>query len=119
MKKDGKYRFSLQFPAESCDQICVGEFLERLGNRKSAVIVKALKEYLKSHPELKQHDAKIKVQVESEISRRSVEELVRTILDERLAVLALESSNGLISQEGQDALEQDITAMLGNLDMFL
>lgn len=118
MKKDGKYRFSLQFSAESNDQICVGEFLERLGNRKSAVIVAAIKEYLANHPELNTPEAHIKVQVETEISRRSVEELVRAILDERMAALALKAPNGAVPPERQDALEQDITAMLGNLDLF-
>ena len=31
MKKDGKYRFTLQFGADSEDQIRVGELLEKLG----------------------------------------------------------------------------------------
>lgn len=118
MKKDGKYRFSLQFSAESKDQIYVGDFLERLGNRKSAVIVAALKEYLTNHPEINSPEAHIKVQVEASITRQSVENLIRSMLDERLKALALEAPNGTIPSERQDALEQDITAMLGNLDMF-
>ena len=119
MKQNGKYRFSLQFPAESNDQVCVGEFLERLGNRKSAVIVAALKEYLSNHPELCCPDTHIKVQVETEISRRSVEALIRSILDERLAELALDSSNKANTSAHREALEQDISVMLGNLDMFV
>ena len=31
MKKDGKYRFSLQFGADSEEQVKAGELLERLG----------------------------------------------------------------------------------------
>lgn len=119
MKKDGKYRFSLQFSADSSDQVCVGEFLEHLGNRKSAVIVVALKEYLANHPELKSPHAHIKVQLETEMSRRSIEDLVCSILDERLAALTLEVSGRSIPPDCQEALEQDISAMLGNLDMFL
>ena len=42
MRKDGKYRFTLQFSADSEDQIRVGELLENLGNRKSTIIVSAL-----------------------------------------------------------------------------
>lgn len=52
MRKNGKYRFSLQFPAETEEQIQAGELLERLGNRKSAVVVAALGEYLAAHPAL-------------------------------------------------------------------
>ena len=51
MKKNGKYRFSLQFPNESEVQKTVGDFLERMGNRKSSFIVLALWEYLQNHPE--------------------------------------------------------------------
>lgn len=59
MKKNGKYRFSLQFPAESEEQIQVGELLERLGNRKSAVIVEALYSFTVAHPELLHSGGKI------------------------------------------------------------
>ena len=38
MKRDGKYRFSLQFGTETTEQIQAGELLERLGNRKSAIV---------------------------------------------------------------------------------
>lgn len=50
MKKDGKYRFSLQFPDETSEQHEVGDLLDRLGNRKSAVVVAAVGEYMLSHP---------------------------------------------------------------------
>ena len=52
MRNNGKYRFSLQFPAETEEQIQADELLERLGNRKSAVVVAALGEYLAAHPAL-------------------------------------------------------------------
>lgn len=52
MRKNGSYRFSLQFPAKTDDQIRVGELLEHMGNRKSAVIVVALTAFIDSHPEL-------------------------------------------------------------------
>ena len=42
MKKDGKYRFTLQFSSDTEEQIRAGELLERLGNKKSAIIVEAL-----------------------------------------------------------------------------
>ena len=52
VRNNGKYRFSLQFPAETEEQIQADELLERLGNRKSAVVVAALGEYLAAHPAL-------------------------------------------------------------------
>ena len=58
MKKDGKYRFSLQFNSETEEQFRAGELLERMGNRKSHLVVAALNEYMESHPELKSKDCK-------------------------------------------------------------
>ena len=52
MKRDGKYRFSLQFPALTEQQIKVGDALERMGNRKSNIIVDAVSKYIDAHPEL-------------------------------------------------------------------
>lgn len=52
MKRDGRYRFSLQFGAETESQVRAGELLEKLGNKKSAVVVAALDAYLETHPEL-------------------------------------------------------------------
>ena len=44
MKRDGVYRFNLQFPSDSEERIRVGEVLERLGKRKSHLVVAALGE---------------------------------------------------------------------------
>ena len=56
MKKDGKYRFSLQFGSETEAEQMAGEFLERLGNKKSTIVVAAINEYLASHPQLQNKD---------------------------------------------------------------
>ncbi len=46
MKKDGKYRFSLQFSGDTQEKRDVGELLEGMGNRKSALIVEVLSRYI-------------------------------------------------------------------------
>ena len=61
MKKNGIYRFSLQFGAGTEEQIRAGELLERLGNKKSQIIVAALNEYMKTHPELEKKDFLLKL----------------------------------------------------------
>ena len=63
MKKNGKYRFTLQFGMDSDEEVRAGELLERLGNRKSVVIVAALCEYMEAHPEMFAGGNKIKVSV--------------------------------------------------------
>lgn len=118
MKKDGKYRFSLQFSAESEEQIQVGEFLERLGNRKSAVIVAALTEYLTSHPELENNNH-VTVQVVGTWSQKHMKELVRSLIAEALSEMPTVTTVQPEISELRETLEEDVTEMLGNLNMFL
>ena len=59
MKRDGKYKFNLQFPSETEEQIRAGELLEKLGHQKSAVVVDALNAYILQHPELLGNSFKI------------------------------------------------------------
>ena len=85
MKQNGKYRFSLQFKADSNANIAAGELLERLGNRKSAVVVAALNDYISVHPEIAAGATRISVRIESEVKRESLEEMIRALIDEKIA----------------------------------
>ena len=67
MKKDGIYRLSLQFGAGSKEQIRAGELLERLGNKKSQVIVAALNEYVAKYPELENRECKLEIKTQTYI----------------------------------------------------
>lgn len=119
MKKDGKYRFSLQFGADTEDQIKVGELLEKLGNKKSSFVVMALNEYLSAHPELQSGDCKIEVKIASGYNWNKIEQLIHTIVDAKMATLQIPSTaEGASTKEIPDALEEDVAQMLGNLDMF-
>ena len=42
MKKDGKYRFTLQFGSDTEEQIKAGELLEQLGASKEATVIRYL-----------------------------------------------------------------------------
>ena len=84
MKRDGKYRFSLQFSSETREQMQAGELLERLGNRKSAVVIAALNAYIAAHPELAE-PAPVSVKIDGGIRREALEQMIRSIIDERIA----------------------------------
>ena len=60
MRTQGGYRFSLQFAADTEEQKRAGEFLERMRNRKSAIIVEALMTYLDANPKYESADIHIK-----------------------------------------------------------
>ena len=113
MKRDGKYRFTLQFPADTERRIQAGELLEQLGNRKSAVVVAALCEYADKHPELLSRPVRTKIQTEYAASRAALEELVRKLVSEQLA-----KGSAVAEQNNAYTLDDDIARMLGNLDVF-
>lgn len=133
MKKDGLYRYSLQFPDDSEKRIRAGELLEKLGNKKSAVIVAALNEYLDNHPEFETQGLRIRIEQENGISRDKLERLIRTLIQEQLQHTteppldrqAVEESGLIPSSDGErskeempESLKEDIAQMLANLDMF-
>ena len=116
MKRDGVYRFNLQFPADTQEHIRVGEVLERLGKRKSSLVVAALGEYLDRHPQWETPEVRVKIEQQSAMSREKLEELVRKLVEEKLASLPVSS------QEADPAVEEepdsDISQMLENLELF-
>lgn len=118
MRTQGGYRFSLQFAAESEEQIRAGEFLERMGNRKSAIVVNAISHYLDANPELSASNTEVKIQVNSPVKKNEIEALIRSIIEERLGAIPSVSAVTDSLPSVQESLEADITSMLGNIAMF-
>ena len=116
MKRDGVYRFNLQFPADTQEHIRVGEVLERLGKRKSSLVVAALGEYLDRHPQWETPEVRIKIEQQSALTREKLEELVRRLGEEKLGSLpvASEEADPAVEEE----LDSDISQMLENLELF-
>lgn len=116
MKRDGVYRFNLQFPADTQEHIRVGEVLERLGKRKSSLVVAALGEYLDRHPQWETPEVRVKIEQQSAMSREKLEELVRQLVEEKLASLLVASQEADPAVE--EELDSDISQMLENLELF-
>lgn len=116
MKRDGVYRFNLQFPADTQEHIRVGEVLERLGKRKSSLVVAALGEYLDRHPQWETPEVRVKIEQQSAMSREKLEELVRRLVEEKLA--SLPASSQKADPAVEEELDSDISQMLENLELF-
>ena len=58
---DDTFRFSLQWQANTQERATVGEFLDKLGNKKSDFIVMTIWEYLQQHPEAMAPAAHIRI----------------------------------------------------------
>lgn len=117
MKKDGKYRFSLQFASDTDEQIQAGELLERLGNKKSSVIIAALNEYMVSHPELIDGKSNVEVKITSSFNKEKIRRLIKDMIQEQLS-----SSNIALPQTSNDSqteINDNVASeFLKNLDLF-
>lgn len=148
MRRDGKYRFSLQFSDSTVEGRKAGELLESYGNRKSMLIVAALNEYLEAHPELNEENCSIRVSVTPVTSPDELERMVRRVVEERISGyqfhsktnqkyplcnssdIGTDAEGNLIEQNalsdeggvGENTvlkeLEADVFQMLDNLDFF-
>lgn len=119
MIKDGKFRFSLQFGSETEEQIRAGNLLERLGNKKSVIVVNALNDYLHAHPELLNEGREVRITVTPVIEHKCLEQMIRSILEEKVASLGdIAFGRREVVNSQTEALEEDVAQMLENLDMF-
>ena len=121
MKDKNKYRFSLQFNSTSDENIQVGEFLESLGNKKSAFIVKVIVEYLAAHPEISESNVQINVGYKN-INKKELIKIIKNILNDKTS-LHNKGDTVKNTTNNSDSLtpelnDNDIDKMLGNLNVF-
>lgn len=109
------YRFNIQFTARTEEAVRVGEFLNSLGRRKSAVIIAALNEYLDNHPELHGDVKRYEV---STLTVGQLEEQIHSIIDKKLSGLVIPQPNGICQDEATPTANQDIVDMLDDLELF-
>ena len=114
MRVKGRYRFSLQFSADSEDHIRIGELLERSGNRKSALIISALSEYLAAHPECEKAGGGLKQQL-SGTYHNELEKLIREEVSELQVLGAMTEKPPDVQKTLQD---DSVDLMLDNLQLF-
>ena len=117
MIKDGKYRYTLQFGMDTEEERQAGNFLERLGNRKSPVIVAAINELLQNHPELCEDNSKVQFTI-SGIDPRMLEAKIRQIVEEHLRSGSLPAQAEAVSADTTQQVSNDILDMLSDLDCF-
>lgn len=117
MKKDGKYRYSLQFGMSSEEEIRAGELLESLGNKKSKVLIAALNEYVTNHPELESHLCELTVSFQS-VPMELLEMKIRQLVEERLGSVTTFPQTNTAVPEQVEHVSQDIVDMLGDLELF-
>ena len=112
MRTEKGFRFSLQFPAGTAEQQQVGEFLERIGSKKSSVVVQALTDYLQKYPDLLEAGGTIQVAAAG-ISMEDVRVLIRDELARSMYTPSSEKTNA----NGDDQ-ENMVADVLNNIGLF-
>lgn len=126
MRKDDKYRFSLQWGSDTQERIAAGDFLEKLGNKKSDFIVLAIWEYLQRHPQAVMPGAKIKITTQATLTREQIlldiKNAVKTYMEEHSMVSLVEMPNDKMPASSNNSAtvpsETDLLSMLDNLSVF-
>ena len=113
-----RYRFTLQWGAETAEKMRAGELVKGLGSRKSEFIVAAISEYTKSHPEMLTPSAKARFASEPGLTLNQVEAIIRKMMEAR-SVSASPAPHITDTSGNQDSVSKDdIDVMLKNLDLF-
>ena len=113
-----KYRFTLQWGAETTEKVQAGELLESLGNKKSEFVVLAVSEYIEAHPELLSPGQNPKVVIRQSFTRAQIEDLVVSILEKRMGIVPAVQREHCITDEAPADIMSDVEEMLKNLAMF-
>lgn len=121
--RDDRYRFSLQWSADTEEKVRVGSLLERMGNKKSDFIVMAIMDYLQRHPDADIPGTKIKITCHpvhtKEQLRAMVQDLVKSSMNELMQGKTVASvEDNQYSEMPPGPSEQDIDAMLASLKLF-
>ena len=122
MRRDDKFRFSLQWNADSEEKLQVGALLERLGNKKSDFIVLAVTEYLRGHPEVAAA-SKIQISYQPTPTKAHLQDMVKTMAKaavEELMVgkMLVPADDTSQSEVPPGPSEQDLDAMVAGLKWF-
>lgn len=120
MKKGGVYRYSLQFDDKTLVNRQVGEFLERMGNRKSKVIVAAVLDFMRAHPEFLSIKTKVDIHLTALAPDTDLRTLVEDLISEKLANVSFQVSAPAqeLEQTGEMPDDEDVSSMLDNLGIF-
>ena len=105
MRRDDKYRFSLGWGRDTAEKIAVGDFLEKLKNRKSDLIVQAVWEYIGNHPEVMAENAKIVITVRSTPTDEQTFAKIQSMIDAALESLK-DNMKYQIEQENRSGQEE-------------
>lgn len=119
MKSGDAYKFTLSWPMDTEERILAGEFLRKLGNKKSRLIVELICDYIKAHPEAVDPKETIKVILNSPSVGETLNDMIRSIIQSEFAGKFISRQQDETVQEKIPAqADESISDMLENLDIW-
>ena len=119
MKSGDAYKFTLSWPMDTEERILAGEFLRKLGNKKSRLIVELICDYIKAHPEAVDQKETIKVILNSPSVGETLNDMIRSIIQSEFAGKFISRQQDETVQEKIPAqADESISDMLENLDIW-
>ena len=120
MKPGDTYKFTLSWQKDTEEQILAGEFLGKLGNKKSKFIVQLICDYITAHPEAVNPKETLQFIIKSTALGDTMTEVIKSMIQTELAgkmVLQQTPDNSGSGQSDAD-IDTNIDDMFGNLDIW-
>lgn len=114
MSNKSRYKFHIQFPAISKQNIQVGEVLTRLGRRKSNYIIEAMYQYIQLHPELLDNMSGFDSIEQSQNVKRSLDSPVQG----PQTISSFHDSTNASPAQDDGYTDESLRIMLENLSVF-
>ena len=120
MKSCDIYRFCLSWPMETEEQIIAGEFLSKLGHKKSRVVIQLICDYITAHPETMNPKETLKIIVNSTSLGDKLTDIIKSIIQSELAgkIFTQSPYDNSDAEDTAPVVDDSIEDMLGNLDLW-
>ena len=120
MKSGDTYRFCLSWPMDTEERILAGEFLSKLGNKKSRFIIQLICDYIEAHPEAVNPKETIRFIVNSTSVGDKLADMIKSMIQSELAgkIAVQPPSADAGPEQKASCITADIDDMLENLDIW-
>lgn len=88
-----------------------------MGNKKSTIVITAVMEFLRTHPEVDCADTVINLQVNTPVSRETIESIVHSYIQKHFAHIQSDNNTNW-PNDSFGEMDMTVSEMLCNLELF-
>ena len=120
MKPGDTYKFTLSWQKDTEEQILAGEFIGKLGNKKSKFIVQLICDYITAHPEVVNPKETLQFIINSTALGDTMTEVIKSMIQTELAgkMVLQQPPDNSGSDQSDAGIDTNIDDMFGNLDIW-